>query len=308
MGEPPRWRDGRLHLGVAQQVVVDLLAALELDVGLVLRGEHPRVTAVPGVVVGDVVEVADPPVDAEQVERGRPDEEIGCSLVRKNVRISEMPSAARAYKARDSEGARRGPGIGRTRRNRFRTIPEPPAALGKSCPARCLDRPETTPGELVRSPPRSNAGEHPGSHGVAGPQRLLHQPGGPERARPGRELDAHGPAYGGSTYFSWPWIPEAGANIALFAGPEPELVAIPARPGTRPVRPATRVNAAPRRSESTAHKLPEPAGRQDPWTRAVRRRRGTAPPSSSSCPNRARSRVVVAQPTVVHSRARCRRR
>jgi hypothetical protein len=47
-------------LGVAQQVVVDLLAGLELDVRAVLRGEHPGVLAVPGVVVGDVLEVAHP--------------------------------------------------------------------------------------------------------------------------------------------------------------------------------------------------------------------------------------------------------
>jgi hypothetical protein len=63
-----------LDLGVAQQVVVDLLAGLELDVGAVLRGEHPGVLAVPGVVVGDVLEVTHPAVDAEQVERRRADE------------------------------------------------------------------------------------------------------------------------------------------------------------------------------------------------------------------------------------------
>jgi hypothetical protein len=61
-------------LGVAQQVVVDLLARLELDVRPVLRREYPRVLAVPGVVVGDVLEVAHPPVDAEQVESRRADE------------------------------------------------------------------------------------------------------------------------------------------------------------------------------------------------------------------------------------------
>src|SRR4029453_16544072 len=64
----------RLHFGVAEQVVVDLLGRLELDVRLVLRREHPRVAAVPGVVVDDVLEVAHPAVDAEQVERGRPEE------------------------------------------------------------------------------------------------------------------------------------------------------------------------------------------------------------------------------------------
>ena len=61
-------------LGVAQQVVVDLLTRGELDVRAVLRGEHPGVLAIPGVVVGDVLEVADPSVDAEQVERRRADE------------------------------------------------------------------------------------------------------------------------------------------------------------------------------------------------------------------------------------------
>ena len=73
-GPHPR-RDVGLHLGIAQQVVVDLLAALELDERLVLRGEHPRMGAVPGVVVDEVPEVADPTVDAEQVERGRSHEE-----------------------------------------------------------------------------------------------------------------------------------------------------------------------------------------------------------------------------------------
>ena len=42
--------------------------------GLCCGREHPRVRAVPGVVVGDVGEVADPPVEPEQVERGRADE------------------------------------------------------------------------------------------------------------------------------------------------------------------------------------------------------------------------------------------
>ena len=61
--------------GLVQQPVVDLLAALELLVRLVGRGEHPRMGAVPRVVVGDVGEVAHPAVQAEQVERGRAEEE-----------------------------------------------------------------------------------------------------------------------------------------------------------------------------------------------------------------------------------------
>jgi hypothetical protein len=64
----------RLHLPVAQQVVVDLLTGVELDVRPVHGREHPGVGAVPRVVVDDVVEVPHPPVDAEQVERGRADE------------------------------------------------------------------------------------------------------------------------------------------------------------------------------------------------------------------------------------------
>ncbi len=78
-GSHPR-RDVGLHLGIPQEVVVDLLAALELDERLVLRGEDPRVGAVPGVVVDEVAEVTDPAVDAEQVERGRSHEEDRASV------------------------------------------------------------------------------------------------------------------------------------------------------------------------------------------------------------------------------------
>ena len=67
--------DEALNLGVAQQVIVDLLGAVELHIGLAGRGEHPGVRAVPRVVVDDVLETADPPIDAQQVEARRPDEE-----------------------------------------------------------------------------------------------------------------------------------------------------------------------------------------------------------------------------------------
>ena len=62
------------HLGIDEQPVVDLLARLEFDVGLVLGGEHSRMSAVPAVVVGDVGEVPDPAVEPQQIERGRADE------------------------------------------------------------------------------------------------------------------------------------------------------------------------------------------------------------------------------------------
>ena len=44
-------------------------------VGLVGRREHSRMRAVPGVVIGDVREVSDPAVEAEQVERGSAEEQ-----------------------------------------------------------------------------------------------------------------------------------------------------------------------------------------------------------------------------------------
>src|SRR5699024_4052667 len=72
-------------LDVEQQPVVDRLTGVELDIGLVARGEHARMTAVPAVVVGDIGEVAHPPVDAEQVERGGTDE-----IDRRLIRSEEM--------------------------------------------------------------------------------------------------------------------------------------------------------------------------------------------------------------------------
>ncbi len=63
-----------VELGVGQQVVVHLLHRGEVVVAPALRDEHPRVRAAERVVVVDVGEVADPAVDAEQVERGRRDE------------------------------------------------------------------------------------------------------------------------------------------------------------------------------------------------------------------------------------------
>ena len=64
-----------VHFLIAQQVIVDLLGTGELDVGLAFRGEHPRMRAVPRIVVDDVLESAHPPVDTQQIERSRADEE-----------------------------------------------------------------------------------------------------------------------------------------------------------------------------------------------------------------------------------------
>jgi hypothetical protein len=60
------------HLRVDQQSVVDLLATLEFDVGLVLRREDPRMGTIPAVVVSDVGEVAHPAVQSEQVNAVAP--------------------------------------------------------------------------------------------------------------------------------------------------------------------------------------------------------------------------------------------
>ena len=57
-----------LHFRVSQQIIVDLFGAAELHVGLTTRGEHPRMRAIPGIVVDDVLESAHPPVYSEQIE------------------------------------------------------------------------------------------------------------------------------------------------------------------------------------------------------------------------------------------------
>ena len=64
-----------LHFRVSQQIIVDLFGAAELHVGLTTRGEHPRMRAIPGIVVDDVLDSAHPPVYSEQIEGRRADEE-----------------------------------------------------------------------------------------------------------------------------------------------------------------------------------------------------------------------------------------
>jgi hypothetical protein len=104
--------DERPYLGVFQQPVVDLLAAAELEVRLVPRGEHARMRAVPAVVVGDVAEVPDPPVQTEQVERGGADEvdrhRVGAEEVPHLGDVAHRPGAGRGH-GRTGRGVR---GIG----------------------------------------------------------------------------------------------------------------------------------------------------------------------------------------------------
>ena len=92
--------DEGTHLGVLEKPVVDVLATLELDVGLVLRGEDPRMGTVPRVVIGDVGEVAHPPVDAQQVERRRAREVdrhvVGAEEVTQLRHVSQRPVAGPA--------------------------------------------------------------------------------------------------------------------------------------------------------------------------------------------------------------------
>ena len=59
---------------VPEQVRVDRLERREVVRLLAVRNEHVRVVAVEGVEVGDVLERADPLVDAEDVVGGRRDE------------------------------------------------------------------------------------------------------------------------------------------------------------------------------------------------------------------------------------------
>ncbi len=71
---------------VTHQVDVDLLDRLELPVRALLRDEDAGVAALERVVVADVVEVPDPAVDPEEVERGGADE-----VDRGRVRPEERP-------------------------------------------------------------------------------------------------------------------------------------------------------------------------------------------------------------------------
>jgi hypothetical protein len=52
---------------MSQQIVVDLLATLELDVRLALGTEYAGMRSIPTAVRGDVIDVAHPPIQAEQM-------------------------------------------------------------------------------------------------------------------------------------------------------------------------------------------------------------------------------------------------
>ena len=59
------------HLRVAEQAVADVLHRVELAMRAVLGHKHTWMSALEGVKPGDVVEGLHPPIDAEQIERGR---------------------------------------------------------------------------------------------------------------------------------------------------------------------------------------------------------------------------------------------
>ncbi len=69
--------DVRSDIGVAQEVIVDVLTAGELLVLDLQRHEDSGVIAIPGVVVGDHREIADPPIHSEQIEGSGTQEEHG---------------------------------------------------------------------------------------------------------------------------------------------------------------------------------------------------------------------------------------
>ena len=103
---------------VPQQVVADLLDRLERARGLLLRHEHVRMPAVERVVVVHEPEVAHPPVDAEQVERGggrrsrRASRSCGRSCGSPGSRrAGSSPCRRRAAVDRRAVGRRR-PGVG----------------------------------------------------------------------------------------------------------------------------------------------------------------------------------------------------
>ena len=272
---------------VAQQVVVDLLAGLELDVGLVLRREHPRVRAVPGVVVDDVLEVAHPAVDAEQVERGRARRSRSAGvLVRKNVRISEIPLSCWRPRVPTWASARlprspgcRGTGSMSMRRSHV-TPGGPVAATAEPGDDRRRRR-------CVRAPWRSRSA----SRSRRRRRRRAACPGGtPGSARSG-QLDSftHTVPVRRLTCTIWPWMPRQsrtspcspGRNQNWLryhppgkdasAGDVEEGAAAVGVDGPGPAQPARGYDAA--RTVVAS---------------------GTVPPSSSIWPNRSRSRAVAA--------------
>ena len=64
-----------LHLGITQQVIVDLFGTGEFYIRFATWGENARMRGFPRIVIDDVLESAHPPVDPEQIERRRTDEE-----------------------------------------------------------------------------------------------------------------------------------------------------------------------------------------------------------------------------------------
>jgi hypothetical protein len=98
----------RAYLRIAERIVADLLAAREFDVGPVLRSEHPRVAGVPRVAAGDVPEVAAQRSMLGKLNAVGPTKKTGCSVVRKDVRMSGIPLSLLYPK---SFGMRLGPSL-----------------------------------------------------------------------------------------------------------------------------------------------------------------------------------------------------
>ena len=296
-----------LHLGVAQQVVVDLLAGLELHVRLVLRGEHPRVLAVPGVVVDDVLEVAHPAVDAEQVERGRADE-VDRLLVGPEERADLGDAAQRA--AGGGRGVLvRGPDWD-LRVTAAADVAEPPMLLRLDEVAApvddaAADRSDRGAAARADAADAGQAGDDPGQPAPV-PARSRPASTAPTasqassvscmsarvlRVGPGGQLDADGAgAPADVDHLPVDARGRAARRRARRAGTRTGCGT--SRPGT-PARPGRPRNAE-RTSASTAQALRSQPARQRPGP--GRRRRCTAPPSSSSWPNRARSRAVAHSP------------
>ena len=136
----PFERTKSTDLLVAHQVGVDLLDRRELPVRAFLRHEHPGMAPLERVVVAHVVEVPDPAVDPEEVERGRADE-----VDRRGVGPEERPDLRDPVQAggasADDAGPsqrrwplrRRWPSPRRWLSPRSRDSPRPAPSPGRPC-------------------------------------------------------------------------------------------------------------------------------------------------------------------------------
>ena len=199
---PPPALDPIEHLLVLEQVVADVLHRLELAIRPLLGDEHARVVALERVEVVDVEEVAQPAVDAEQVERGRRDE-VDRRLVGAEERadlgdpaepcrrLGQVQPSSRIYGRPPAGRIARPVGVSRTTRSArapTRRRCRPPSGSprrrrrrpGRARPPRCAPRAAARP-RSSRRLGRPGAGDEPGSSTLTS---TVGRPGRGRRPRP----------------------------------------------------------------------------------------------------------------------------